>query len=173
MSFATLTGGRAGECVMRSSCKLTRKAWYRVDDLIQRWVEQREELSSFYLNMIRRKDHGQEHTPNPAIINTFCECLVDYLSTGHFEIFSELANEALEFGDKHSGLINQLYQSIEQSTDAALTFNDKYDSDKLCERINSDLAMDLKALGHILQSRFKLENILIDTLHNSHRNLVA
>ena len=158
---------------MLSSCKLSRKAWYRVDGLIQRWVEQREELSDFYYNLMGRKHHSQKQVPNPAKINTFCECLVDYLSTGHFEIFRELANEGVEFGDKNSDLINQLYQSIQQSTDAALTFNDKYDSEKLCEHLSCDLLKDLKALGHILQSRFKLENILIDTLHNSHRNLVA
>ena len=84
-----------------------------------------------------------------------------------------IVREAEEFNDGGEELAAQLYPKITLTTEIALDFNDKYDTDEHCVEAMNELTDNLSKLGEVLVSRFDLEDQLIEVLHNSHADLVA
>jgi len=56
---------------------------------------------------------------------------MNYLSAGHFEIFTELENEARSFDERGIKLVSAIYPYLEQLTEIALWFNDRCDQLRL------------------------------------------
>ncbi|MAP31203.1 MAG: Rsd/AlgQ family anti-sigma factor [Marinobacter sp.] len=102
-----------------------------------------------------------------------CEVLVDYVSAGHFEVYEQLIQEAREFNDGGLELAAKLYPRIEQTTEVALNFNDRLDGRELSEVDVRELFNELSRLGEVLESRFEMEDFLIENLHNAHAGKVA
>ncbi len=102
-----------------------------------------------------------------------CEVLVDYVSAGHFEIYEQLIQEAREFNDGGLELAAKVYPQIEQTTEIALNFNDRLDGQSLSEAQVRELFSELSRLGEALESRFEMEDFLIEHLHNAHAEKVA
>ena len=102
-----------------------------------------------------------------------CEVLVDYVSTGHFEIYEQLVSEAREFNDGGLELAAKVYPRIEQTTEVALNFNDRLDGRELSEEDVKALFGELSKLGEALETRFEMEDFLIEHLHNAHAGKVA
>jgi regulator of sigma D len=100
--------------------------------------------------------------PVPALLQEFCQILIDYIASGHFILYERIANGA-ERRQQVADLASQLYSRIAQSTQAALDFNDKYDSEEHCEHIEV-LPQDLSTLGEELATRIELEDKLINAL---------
>jgi len=99
----------------------------------------------------------------------FCEMLVDYVSTGHFEVYEQLALEAKEFHDDSAlQCLHKLMPEITASTSIVLEFNDKYDTKEHCNKQLVDLPFALQALGVLMDERFAYENQLIEELHEAH-----
>ena len=153
--------------------KRTREGWALVDDMVRRWMQQRIQLTQDYENIVTPRVLEEAEVSLSFRINTFCQTLVDYVSAGHFEIYNELIIEAKEFNDGSLSTGIDLCRAIEQSTDLALEFNDKYESQAHSSNLAHELPRDLVELGRVLNHRFELEDELISTVHECHRPLVA
>jgi regulator of sigma D len=98
---------------------------------------------------------------------------MDYLSSGHFEVYEQLLREGSEFADGSLERSQTIFPKIQPSTDASLDFNDHYGKlERPTLRQLCQLSKDLSALGETLEERFELEDQLIETLHNAHKDMV-
>ena len=156
---------------MLENCRNARERWGGVSELIDRWLKERQELLVHYCDLSGESDFSQADALKEKFVR-LCEVLVDYVSTGHFEIYEQLLNEAEAFGDERGlELARQIYPRIEAITQVAVAFNDR------CEKgdcLNSPgLPDELKHLGRLLHERFELEDCLIEVLHTAHKQAAA
>lgn len=97
-------------------------------------------------------------------LQEFCQLLIDYIATGHFELYSRIS-EGKERRTEIITLANTIYPRIERTTALAVEFNDTYDGGN---NFNSDLKnklpKELSSLGEELATRIELEDQLINTL---------
>ncbi len=147
--------------------------WGTVDKLIKHWLKERQELIVLYCKVDGLKEFTPQDTPIAVKVQALCQVLIDYVSAGHFEIYDRLMKEAEEFNDDYQDLIGRIIPEIQKSTTLALEFNDRYATVELCEKSMKTLARDLNALGLVMVERFELEDQLIASLHDCHRELVA
>jgi len=158
---------------MLENCKSARERWGGVSEIIDRWLQSRQNLLVRFCHLSESKSFDEDNDDNreaEAGLREFCQQLVDYISAGHFEIYDQLIQEGKAFGDEE-GLqqAKALYREIDSTTDLAVDFNDKYqETDDL-----STLAKDLSELGVALETRFAAEDRMIDTLHTAHKNQLA
>lgn len=151
----------------------TQSLWQRVDRAIEGWLKDRQSLILLLCAVDGLREYTPQGTPVFVKVQAFCDVMVDYVSAGHFEIYEKLVQEAENFGDDASELVDALYPKLRQSTEMALWFNDKYeDKDKFSENADS-LTRDMSLIAESLSERFELEDRLIDDLHARHRDLVA
>ncbi|RUM49272.1 MAG: sigma D regulator [Marinomonas sp.] len=151
---------------MLERCKTAQERWGGVHEIIDRWLQHRKALVETFVSL---RDVG-EYTPTdtPKVL-VFCEMLVDYVSTGHFEVYEQLALEAKEFHDDSAlQCLHKLMPEITANTSIVLEFNDKYDTKEHCNKQLVDLPFALQALGVLMDERFAYENQLIEELHEAH-----
>jgi len=156
---------------MLENCRNARERWGGVSDLIDRWLKERQELLVHYCELSGESDFTQTEALREKFVR-LCEVLVDYVSAGHFEIYEQLIQEAREFNDGGLELAAKLYPRITQTTETALNFNDRLDGKALSESDVRELFDQLSELGEILESRFEMEDYLIEHLHNVHAEKV-
>ncbi|WP_462380195.1 sigma D regulator [Pseudomonas sp. Marseille-QA0892] len=152
---------------MLDSCKNAQERWGGVNELVDRWLQERHELIRAYAGL---NDKAETSSATAEDQHAFCALLLDYVSAGHFEVYEQLLGEAEAFGDKRGiEFARQIYPRIEVSTEAALAFNDQCDgkSGGACTGDN------FKRLGQMLQERFELEDCLIEVLHKAHAEAKA
>lgn len=137
-----------------------------VESLLTNWLRERRAVLSRYTALVVASDDAPASAHLGRRQRELCELLVDYISAGHFEVFTELLNEAEVFGDNSATMIADLMPDITDTTDVILAYEEKYSSG---EHYPETLRRDLPALGEILESRFVLEDRLIAGLHNHHR----
>ena len=147
--------------------------WGTVDKLIGHWLKERQELIVLYCKVDGLKEYSSKSTPIAVKVQALCQVLIDYVSAGHFEVYHHLMKEAEEFNEDYKALIGNIFPEIEKSTTVALEFNDRYATAEQCEKCLETLARDLNALGMVMVERFELEDQLIASLHDCHRELVA
>lgn len=154
---------------MLENCRNAKERWGGVSDIIDRWLEERQELLVRYCNLSedRRKTRRAEY---PVQLQGLCQILVDYVSAGHFEVYDQLIKEGREFDDQDAlKEASTLFSKIDSTTEIVLDFNDKYlETDDL-----TTIASDLSQLGETLASRFEAEDRMIEVLHISHKDLVG
>jgi len=94
------------------------------------------------------------------MLQHFCEILVDYLAAGHFGLYQRFI-DGEERRTEIRDLAEKLYPQISETTQMALDFNDKYEtqSDKDFDKSFSD---DLSKLGQALAVRIELEDQLLN-----------
>ena len=154
---------------MLENCQSARERWGGVSDIIDRWLQERQDLLVLFCKLSAQKDVSFSAETEETLRN-FCQILVDYVSAGHFEIYEQLVNEGREFDD-YEGLLQakQHYKTVDSTTELILDFNDKYqETDHL-----ASLVTDLSRLGESLATRFEAEDQMIELLHNSHKNQVV
>ncbi|MGM0767872.1 MAG: sigma D regulator [Pseudomonadota bacterium] len=156
---------------MLENCRNARERWGGVSELIDRWLKERQELLVHYCDLSGENDYSQTEALREKFVR-LCEVLVDYVSAGHFEIYEQLIQEAREFNDGGLELAAKLYPRIAQTTETALNFNDRLDGKTLTEADVRELFTELSELGEILESRFEMEDYLIEHLHNAHADKV-
>lgn len=156
---------------MLENCRNARERWGGVSELIDRWLKERQELLVHYCELSGESDFSQTEALREKFVR-LCEVLVDYVSAGHFEIYEQLIQEAREFNDGGLELAAKLYPRIAQTTETALNFNDRLDGNTLSESDVRALFDQLSELGEILESRFEMEDYLIEHLHNVHADKV-
>lgn len=158
---------------MLESCKDAKERWGGVSQLVDQWLTERQEMLILYCAIKGLKPYSPRETPVSIKIQAFCQVLVDYLSAGHFEVYEQLFKEAKEFSDEEAlTLGRRLYPRIEELTEQAIAFNDKFDTAEHCLELMTELPRELSELGESLEERFQLEDQLIEKLHNAHAELV-
>lgn len=155
---------------MLEKCKSAKERWGGVSGIIDGWLEERQMLISLFV-------HLPEHHINDELnskIQSFCEVLMDYLSSGHFEVYEQLLREGSDFADGSLEEGQELLPKIQVSTDIALDFNDDFSNllDPTVQQIR-EFSEHLSKLGEALEERFELEDKMIAVLHTSHREVVA
>ena len=158
---------------MLTRSKRTKEGWLLVDDMVKRWMQQRVQLTQDFEGIVTPLQSEESDGSLSTRINRFCQTLIDYVSAGHFEVYNELITEAKEFNDGSLGLGIDLCKAIEKSTDLAIEFNDKFETDRHDAALLAQLPKHLVDLGSVLNLRFELEDRLISAVHSCHRSLVA
>ncbi len=101
---------------------------------------------------------------DPEILQEFCQLLIDYIATGHFELYSRIS-EGKERRQEIIKLADTIYPRIERTTALAVEFNDTFDGgNNLNDDLKSKLAEQLSTLGEELATRIELEDKLINTI---------
>lgn len=139
--------------------------WGNVTEILDRWLIERRELLVKYGELGEIKTFDGANVSHGSKLQAFCQLLVDYVSTGHFEIFEQLAGEGKAFSDR-DGLKEgaDLMEKIQPSTELILDFNDKY----LATDDLEALSLDLSNIGEALAQRFESEDTMIAVLHDAH-----
>ncbi|MDF1643958.1 MAG: Rsd/AlgQ family anti-sigma factor [Pseudomonadales bacterium] len=130
--------------------------------LIERWLNERQELILLYVAIDGLRQFTPKGTPIGVKVQAFCQVLMDYVSAGHFEVYDRLISEAKDSDLNTNQVLLRLLSGIQKSTDMAVTFNEIYDSSDHCEEELVSLPEDLSKLGELLAERFDLEDQLLD-----------
>ncbi|MBK8970863.1 MAG: sigma D regulator [Hahellaceae bacterium] len=157
---------------MLNRCESAKERWGGVNAIIDRWLKERQDLIVRYCDLVSR---GNFESVEDALkhFRVFCQVLVDYVSAGHFEVYEQLIEEALEYNDGGVELARKIYPRIQATTESALDFNDRFDkTPEELEELNV-LVPRLAELGEKLEERFILEDTLIEKLHNVHASQLA
>lgn len=158
---------------MLENCKNARERWGGVHKLIDQWLHHRQELIVVYCRLSDESRKKVADANRAAQLRQFCQQLMDYVSAGHFEIYDQLAREAEAFHDGGEKLLEELMPRLNETTGAALDFNDYYDTDENCQEAWDSLPEQLSQMGESLATRFRLEDRLIERLHNAHQARVT
>jgi len=151
---------------MLERCRNAKERWGGVSEIIDTWLSERQLLISLFIDLPNQEvQDGLD-----SAIERFCQVLVDYLSSGHFEVYEQLLREGSQFADDSVENAQALFPRIQQSTDLALDFNDRYSnlSNPTVQDVR-ELANALSELGVMLEERFELEDTMIEILHTAHR----
>ena len=155
---------------MLQNFEAAKERWGGVHTLIDQWLHERQEVLVLFCKLAAQDSFDETNGTQSSQLRRLCELLVDYSSAGHFEVYNQLIKEGETFND-NAGLTEAagLMHRIDPTTDAILDFNDKYqETDDL-----SSLATDLSQLGMTLETRFAVEDRLIQILHTAHTEDVA
>ncbi|WP_417504158.1 sigma D regulator [Marinomonas gallaica] len=151
---------------MLERCKTAQERWGGVHEIIDRWLKSRKALVESYVGLREIGEYTPTDTPK---VLAFCELLVDYVSTGHFEVYEQLALEAKEFHDEAAlECLHKILPELSTNTSIVLEFNDKFDTKEHCNSQLVDLPFALQTLGLLMDERFDYENQLIEELHEAH-----
>lgn len=155
---------------MLENCKSAKERWGGVNEIIDRWLEERQQLLVQYCSLSGLEAAQLSDQQRGDKLKEVCQILVDYVSAGHFEIYDQLIKEGREFQDNDAlHEAGTLYKTIDKTTEKLLDFNDKYlETDDL-----SSIDTDLSRLGETLETRFAAEDRMIAVLHTSHKDLVV
>ena len=130
-------------------------------ELIQHMLKERNQLLTLLLQVSSDSSH---HESEQLItdLEEFVQVLVDYIAAGHFGLYERIA-EGKERRKAISDLAIEIYPRIEQSTQIALAFDEKYNPDNE-ERALDEFPQDVSKLGEELTTRIELEDQLIQLM---------
>lgn len=147
-----------------------KERWSGVNEMIDRWLKERQALIVQFCAVSGIHEYRPKSENSQLRLQKFCQLLVDYVSSGHFEVYYQLLREAEEFGDGSAELAKSLFPYIDATTETAIEFNDNYIGN---DAEPSTLSKSLSKLGETLASRFELEDRLIEVMHDAHSEQVA
>jgi len=129
--------------------------------LIEELGKERRAVWSLYCRIAELKPFSSTQQVQ-EIVTEFSQMLVDYVSLGHFGIFQRL----IDGKERRQSILEaaeNIYPGFVETTDAAVSFNDKYDPAKKID-FAGDLEQDLSALGENLAKRIELEDRLCELM---------
>ena len=138
----------------------------RTQKEIKQLINERNEVLSLYCNLAGCDGSEAMKTENiePQILQEFCQILIDYIATGHFELYRRITEGEEKRKDMIS-LADTIYPRIQQTTQIAVDFNDMYDGgNDYTDILKSTLQDNLSKLGEELATRIELEDKFIYTL---------
>ncbi|WAJ69963.1 sigma D regulator [Catenovulum adriaticum] len=153
---------------MLTELKQVQQKYGGANKAIDNWLEERRELLVRYCKLagLLPKEARNNTIENSDVIG-FCQVLVDYLSAGHFEVFDDIASKCETHGGESLELARTLWPKINETTDIALNFNDKYA--EVNDETNWEaFSTDLSNLVEALEDRFSYEDKLIHALYTKH-----
>jgi regulator of sigma D len=124
-------------------------------ELISKLQNKRKEVLSLYFNFAELKPFSANDAVK-CLLTQFLELLVDYVSLGHFGVYERLLAET-ERRSRVLSVTKDIYPELSATTDAAISFNEKYDNVEKIE-VFEDLEQDLLVLGEHLAKRIDLED---------------
>ena len=130
-------------------------------ELITKLQSERQEVLSLYCNFAELKPFSANHALK-NLLTQFSQILVDYVSLGHFGVYERLL-AGTERRTRVLSVAKEIYPEFSATTDAAISFNDKYDNVDKIENFE-DLEQDLSALGESLAKRSDLEDRLCEVM---------
>lgn len=154
--------------MLRKLEKAERK-WGGSNKLIDQWLENRRKLLVHYCQIAGLPPYGKSEKSLPSLehVKSFCDLLVDYVSEGHFGVYDQVVTACEKFGASSKTLAQQVLPKITPTTSAALDFNDKY-AEAQDDHVLYQLDKDLSDLAHTMETRFELEDELLEVLYNKH-----
>lgn len=129
--------------------------------LIKELQLERRQVWSLYCRIAELKPFSSVEQVQDALTE-FSQMLVDYVSLGHFGIFQRVI-DGNERRESVLSAAQTIYPGFVETTDAAISFNDKYDK-KAGIDFTKDLEQDLSILGEKLAKRIDLEDRLCDLI---------
>lgn len=133
---------------------------------IKQLIAERNEVLSLYCQLAGCDGSGSKRIEEIDLdtLQEFCQVLIDYIATGHFELYSRIS-EGGERRTDMSRLANVVWPRIEKTTRSAVDFNDLYDGgNNYSDSLKQQLPQNLSKLGEDLATRIELEDQLINTL---------
>lgn len=139
--------------------------WGGVHTVIDHLLEQRRALLVAFIELQDACDDDLTEV-SKACIDRFSEHLMDYISSGHFKVYPQLAQEAKAFNDAPAvGLAGKLFERLDMSTELTLAFDEDFSTPIRCEQNMARLPAWLDRLAKGLTERFALEDQLVSRLH--------
>ena len=140
----------------------------RTRNEIKRLIKERNSVLSQYYNLAKHADDSEIDINNTIeLLEEFCQELVDYLATGHFEIYRRI-EEGNERRNEITKLAEKIMPQINDTTQIAVAFNDLYENtEKIGEADIKQLPNHLSKLGKELATRIDLEDQFINALLTS------
>lgn len=133
---------------------------------IKQLIAERNNVLSQYYSLASHTDQNNDDDTETLLemLQEFCQDLVDYMATGHFEIYRRI-EDGDERRDEMVALANEVFPKITATTEVAMNFNDLYDMSKdFNSDVLKDLSKQLTTLGEHLATRIDLEDKFINTL---------
>ena len=129
---------------------------------IKKLIEDRNSVLAHYYNLAKASKDDLSNTTE--MLEEFCQELVDYMATGHFEIYRRI-EDGNERRDEILTLAEKIMPRINTTTQVAIAFNDLYDdTSSIDDTAIEQLPNYLTKLGEELATRIDLEDQLINTL---------
>ena len=135
-----------------------------IEGIISRWKQKRNALNDD-LEESLYSDHALQIKDQDIPIEEFCEFLMYYISAGHFEVYETLLHESTEVLEANRKLLEEIYHSIETTSNLALSFNEKYKDELVHSSEDEALPKDLEKLDNALAIRFALEDQLLEIVN--------
>ena len=137
----------------------------RTRNEIKRLIKERNSVLSQYYNLAKHADDAEIDIYNTVeLLEEFCQELVDYMATGHFEIYRRI-EEGNERRNEITKLAEKIMPRINDTTQIAVAFNDLYDkTENINEETVKQLPNHLSKLGKELATRIELEDQFINAL---------
>ena len=154
---------------MLTKLEQAKEEWGGTLSVIDNWLEDRQNLVVLYCELAGLPPYQQETRclPPQQKITQFCQILLDYASTGHFEVYEQIILQCKLDGEINLKIAQKLYSRFTTTTDTALEFNDKY-AESASEKALLDFDRDLSELGQIMEGRFEREDQLLEVVHLHH-----
>lgn len=154
---------------MLDKLKCKEAIYLGVENIVQHWLKSRQELIIQFCEFSQAEWSNSEE--NAEKIALFCQALMDYVSTGHFEVYDQLLNEAKAFDDTLSVTTQEIHAKLTLNASELVKFNDIFASKEVMTL--SKTKQLLCQIGEMLDKRFLLEDQLIQILHKSHESEAA
>lgn len=154
---------------MLTKLEQAKEEWGGTLTIIDSWLEERQNLVVLYCELAGLPPYQEVTRSLPAQqkITKFCQILLDYASTGHFEVYEQIIMQCKLDGPENLKVAQKLYSRITTTTDTALNFNDKY-AESASDKALLDFDQDLSELGQIMEDRFEREDQLLEVVHLHH-----
>jgi regulator of sigma D len=154
---------------MLTKLEQAKEEWGGRLSVIDNWLEERQHLVVAYCELAGLPPYQKTNHSLPAQekITHFCQLLLDYASTGHFEVYEQIIAQCKLDGENNLKIAQELYSRITTTTDAALNFNDKY-AESANDQALLDFDRDLSNLGQAMEARFEREDQLLEVVHLHH-----
>ena len=152
--LAVLTTPRASQSVLAHQSHAVREL------LISKWRLQRIEIRRLLLQVLSGELLAFSSTEQAQALQVLCTELVDYVSTGHFEIYGRVLPRKLRADADMHALLQHIFHSIGKSTDAVLNFNDRHQRGE--RAVTAPFRHALLRLNRGLLLRFALEEQLLE-----------
>ncbi|TEW54624.1 sigma D regulator [Psychromonas sp. RZ22] len=154
---------------MLTKLNQAKKEWGGTLTVLDNWLAARQKLVILYCELAGLPPYHQEKRslPKQELITDFCQQLLDYASTGHFEVYEQIIEQSKLDGKENLKIAQELYSRITTTTDTALNFNDTY-AENASDQTLLSFDQDLSELGQVMESRFEREDQLLEVVHLHH-----
>ncbi len=129
-------------------------------DLVDFCLRSRKQLLVAYYQMVGIKPNKDSLTAlDENALDTFCQSLVDYLSTGHFTVYERFIEE-LE-GTEQLARAALIYPSLQANTELIMRVYDTHLENAIDHDNCLEFQQALSTVGEALEARFTLEDKFI------------